>query len=75
MVGPIIRVCSGVIDGSNLVFQTPAQYVPGSVRVFVNGQLLRADFDDGWVELGGDKIRLKIAPVVGDTVSAYFVPL
>lgn len=75
MVVPVIRVCSGTINGSNLIFKTPAPYVPGTLRVFVNGQLLRSDFDDGWTELGGDTFRLKEAPIVEDTISAYFVPL
>jgi len=68
-----IEVMAGAVNGVNVVFQTSAPYVPGSVRVFVNGQLKRADFADGWIELGYDKVRLALAPVVGDVLQAYFL--
>jgi hypothetical protein len=64
-----------VVDGSNRVFDTPSQYVPGSLRVFVDGFLQRRDFDDGWIELGGTKFELKEAPETDSVVSAYFVVL
>jgi len=54
------------------VFQTSHPYVPGSVRIFLNGQLKRADFADGWIELGYDKVQLALPPLVGDVVQAYF---
>lgn len=67
-----IEVPAGVVNGINAVFQTSLPYVPGSVRVFLNGQLKREDFADGWIELGYDKVALKIPPVPGDTVQTYF---
>lgn len=38
------------MDGVNVLFTTPTPYQPGSVAVFLNGQLKRADFTDGWLE-------------------------
>lgn len=67
-----IEVATGAVNGVNTVFQTSAPYIPGSVRVFLNGQLKREDFDDGWIELGYDKVALKIPPELGDSVQTYF---
>lgn len=75
MATPAIRDLIGVVDGVNTIFKTPVPYVPGSVRVFLNGQLKRSDLSDGWVELGYDEIRLHIAPDVSDVVQAYFIRL
>lgn len=76
---PLIQPLLGAIDGSNQVFDTPAPYVPGSVRVFINGQLKTKDLVDGWTELGGTKVRLKEPPQVlsgyADVVQAYYIPL
>lgn len=69
------RPLIGIPDGVTLVFETPADYRPGSVRVFRNGQLQRQDWDNGWEELGGKFIKLKSAPKVGDDMQAYFDPL
>jgi len=71
---PVIRVLSGVFNGVNTVFVTPSAYLAGSVQVWRNGVLLRADADDGWVELGHRRIAMKTAPVAGDTLAAYYVP-
>jgi len=49
---PRFEVPSGVIDGVNTVFTVSRPYQPGSVAVFLNGQLKRRDLDDGWTETG-----------------------
>jgi len=72
MAQSLLRVLVGAVNGTNQVFQTPYPYVPGSVRIFVDGQLKREDFADGWIELGYDKVQLKIAPISGSVVQAYF---
>jgi hypothetical protein len=69
----LLRVLTGSVDGVNVVFQTPYPYRPGSVRIFLDGQLKREDFDDGWIELGYDKVQLKIPPESGRVVQAYFL--
>lgn len=50
MATPRFEVAIGVVDGANLIFYTPTPYLLGSAAVFLNGQLKRADFADGWVE-------------------------
>lgn len=74
MPAALIEVVSGVVDGFNNVFQTAQPYVTGSVQVFVDGQLRRQDYDDGWVEMGGKKIALKVPPKIGCCVQAYYRP-
>ncbi len=47
---PIVAL-TGAINGSNLIFYTPWAYKPGTVAVFLNGQLLaRNDGDHPWTE-------------------------
>lgn len=59
-------------DGVTTDFSCSQPYVPDSVSVWVNGRR-KVDFlDDGFLELGGTTIRLKIAPLTGDTVQAQF---
>lgn len=50
MAEPRFEVPTGVIDGANVVFTVSTAYKPGSVAVFLNGQLKRRDLDDGWTE-------------------------
>lgn len=68
-----IEKLSGSTNGVNLVFETPKDFVPGSVRVFVNGIVLVANMDDGWTELGTKKVVMKIAPIPGDVLQAYYL--
>ena len=79
MATPRFEVALGVSDGVNLVFFTPtAPYLPGSVAVFLNGQLKRADFTDGWVETNPvtGEVDLLIAPLGGappDVVQIFYL--
>ena len=75
MAGPLIEPALGTIDGVNTLFLSSAMYVPGSVQVWLNGLLKRKDFDDGWTELGSNKILLKEAPEPGDVVQVFYRPL
>lgn len=72
MAGAVIRPLTGVINGVNREFRTPVPYIPGSVQVWLNGQLYRQDLADGWEERGSDRIELKQAPAPGDVVQAFF---
>jgi hypothetical protein len=69
---PYIEVAIGTPNGVTTVFGTSAPYMPGSVQVFVNGVLKRKDFDDGWIEYASQKIKLKEAPLEGDTIQVYY---
>lgn len=66
----VIRDASGVADGVNRVFASPAAYRPGTVSVWLNGQAIPQ-----FVELGGLLVELDEAPRTDDTVSIGFVPL
>lgn len=72
---PLIQTLIGDVNGTNLYFETPADYRPGSVHVFRNGMVLRGDLGDGWTELGGRKIRLNSPPKVTDVMRAYYIPI
>jgi len=62
----------GVIDGVNTLFQTSASYLPGTTRVFLNGVMDNPSDDSGHIELGGQSIQLKQAPVTGDNVAVRY---
>lgn len=74
---------SGSVDGVNRVFSTPTYYRAGSLVVFLNGQQLKRQLDNGWVELdpNAGTFEMKLAPVgprpgslddPGDVLFAYY---
>lgn len=73
---PVARfeVAIGPIDGVNQTFYAPTPYSPSSTAVFVNGQLQRIDFDDGWQETNPatGEFWLKIAPIPDDVVQIFY---
>lgn len=75
MAYPRYEVPAGVIDGVNTVFTTLSSYVPGSTAYFLNGQLKRPDYDDGWVETSpaGGVFTVKEAPEVDDVVQLFYL--
>lgn len=74
---PMFIVPAGSIDGVNKDFTTPTPYVAGTSAAFLNGQLLMRTFDDGWIEVDPSigLVRLKEAPVVGDTVQVFYLDM
>ena len=54
----------GTVDGVNQDFSTPAAFAPGSLVVFLNGQQLKRDLDNGWDEIdpSAGTFRMKIPP-------------
>ena len=69
------EVASGTIDGVNTVFTVSSAYQPNSVAAFLNGQLKRKDFADGWSETNPatGEVTLAEAPRVGDVVQVFFI--
>lgn len=67
-----IETPTGSVNGTNRIFYCSASYVPGTVRVWINGQLKRPDLVDGWVEKTPNKIELKEAPRVGELVQVWY---
>lgn len=65
---------AGALNGLNAVFVTALPYVPGTVQVWVNGQLKEPGLEDGWLELGGSSIQLNEAPRTTDVVRVMYCP-
>jgi hypothetical protein len=72
---PRIATAVGVVNGSNVIFETPGDYIPGSLRVWRNGLVNRPTDPDGWVELSGKKFRMNTAPLPGDVIRVYYLAL
>lgn len=64
MSSPRFEVPSGTIDGANTVFTVSMPYGAGTTAVFINGQLMERNLDDGWFETdpSAGVITLKEAP-------------
>lgn len=60
-----IEQAIGVIDGVNRDFRAPTYFRAGSLVVFLNGQQLKRQLDNGWDELdpNAGTFRMKQAPV------------
>lgn len=56
---------TGAIDGLNAVYVLPVDYVAGTVKPFVNGQLVGQQL---YVETPPRTVVLEHAPLVGDSV-------
>ena len=69
------EVAVGAIDGVNTVFAVSTAYVPNSTAVFLNGQLKRKDFGDGWAETtpASGVVTLVEPPIDGDVVQIFFI--
>lgn len=75
---PRFENANGTVDGVNLTFYTPTfPYQAGSLAVFFNGQLKRADLMDGWVETSPSTGRfdLLIAPLDSDVLQVFYLDL
>lgn len=64
---------AGAIDGANRVFDVSLPYQTGTVRLWVNGVLVRSLDDDGFDELGGTTIEAREAPFPGDTLTVRYL--
>lgn len=73
MADPVLEEAVGAVDGANVDFATSTAYLAGSLRVYLNGQLIRSSDDDGPTELGGTAFRLGVAPRVEDRVDAWYL--
>ena len=75
MARPRFETAIGVIDGVNQIFRTSRPYDAGSLAVFLNGQLKRRWFEDGWVETdpGGSIFFMNEAPQTLDDVQVFYL--
>ena len=69
---PVKEMLTPSPDGVTLDFQTSQAYKSGTVSVWVNGLRKIQDWDDGFEELGGTTIRMKEAPLTGDSLHAMY---
>ena len=69
---PIKEIPTPDPDGVTTDFSTSQPYRSGSVSVWLNGMRLIAEWDDGFVELGGTVIQMKEAPYTGDSLTVQF---
>lgn len=69
---PVLVKWSYIADGVETDFTTPSAYYPGTLKHYLNGQLIDPNDDDGLYELGGVDVRLKIPPRVNDVVHWYY---
>lgn len=69
----IVEDAIGVVNGLNTNFQTPSVYQSGTLRVFLNGQLIRDTDSDGPTETGADTFDLGLPPLTGDTVRVRYL--
>lgn len=75
MARPRFEAATGAIDGVNKIFLVTKPYDPGSLAVFLNGQLKRRDFNDGWEETSPTTgvFTMKEAPLPDDVVQAFYL--
>lgn len=66
------EVAIGPINGLNQNFQTSGTYIAGTLNIYVNGQLRRKDFVDGFNELGGKDFQMKIPPKNDSVIQARY---
>lgn len=69
---PVLTEAIGVIDGSNVDFTTPSPYYPGTLFSYLNGLLQRQSDEDGPIEMGDNRVRMRIAPRSTDTLHFYY---
>lgn len=69
---PIKEELSPDPDGFKIDFQTSQAYKSGTVSIWRNGIRKIQDWDDGFEELGGTTIRMKEAPLTGDSLTAQY---
>jgi hypothetical protein len=63
----------GVVDGINTTFTTPSNFVPGTSRIIINGQVYEPnDSEFGWSEIDNETIELTNAPLTGDVLQAFY---
>jgi hypothetical protein len=74
---PRFDLANGACDGVNTLFVTLLPYTPGTLAVFVNGQLKSRTLDDGWTELDPNAGTFVITapPEPNDVIQTFFIDL
>lgn len=67
-----IREAIGIINGINVDFTTPEDYISGTIHLIMNGVLIKRDDDDSIIETGSNSFRMKIPPVTNDVIHVRY---
>ena len=68
-----IRDLEGDVDGVNTDFTSPTPFVPGAIRVIVNGVVYSpSDAQWGYSELNNTTIRMVTAPLTGYKMQIFY---
>ncbi len=67
------EVPSGTVNGSNTVFTLSADYIPGTLAVYLNG--MRQKITDDYTETAGHTITFVGAPLSGDKILVDYLRL
>lgn len=59
----VVETPIGAIDGVNDTFDTPTEYVPGTLKHILNGVVMDPALDNGLTENGGTSFTLKEVPL------------
>jgi len=75
---PQFELLSGAIDGANADFYTSVPYTPGSVAVYLNGQLLLNRTGNPWTETDPATGQITVHAVdhvlrPGDEIAAFYL--
>jgi hypothetical protein len=73
-VNPKKEVLTPEPDGVEVEFNTSEPYRAGSITLWMNGQLIQKDADNGFAELGDSVIQMYEAPLVGDCLQVEYDP-
>lgn len=71
----ILEEPSGIINGTNFVFFTSLAYQPTTLRLWLNGMLIRSIDDDGPIEINPStgEFHIKIPPRNTDTIQVRYL--
>ena len=72
---PIKEMLIPAPDGASLDFFTSKSYRLNSVSVWINGIKLIPEWDDGFIELGGQTVRMKEPPLEFDSLQVEYEAL
>ena len=71
---PILEDLIPSPDGIITDFFTTRKYESGTMSVWLNEIRLIKDLDDGFEDPGGKLVRMKEAPLVGDSLQGEYEP-
>lgn len=63
----------GIVNGTNVTFTTSANYIPGSLTIYLNGLKQRAGLSNDYIEVDDQTIQMNYAPLPGDVVVADYL--